>query len=296
MLLRFSLLLSIAVTLTSVTSASSIFPGAYWTDTRGIPIQAHGGGFLVQNGTFYWFGEDKTENSHNFRHVNAYKSVDLVSWEFLGHALSATEETAPISEIGPDSVVERPKVIFNARTGLYVMWFHLDTSNYGLAKLGLATSREVQGPYTYLGSIAPFEEDSRDMTVWVDETDLDKTAYLVYATRVNLDTVVAKLTPDYLGLAEKLVKLEGIHREAYAVFKKDGLYYIVMSKATGWDANANEFMTATNMRGPWSAGKGIAPGSSNTYESQSNYIIPLPNGKFIYCGDRWNRYALSDSR
>lgn len=278
-------------------SSSSIFPGAYWTDTNGVPIQAHGGGFLKLNNTFYWFGEDKTENSHNFRHVNAYKSTDLVSWEFLGHALSATNETSPESEIGPDSVVERPKVIYNELTKLFVMWFHLDSSNYGLAKLGVAISLTVEGPYIYLGSISPYGEDSRDMTVWVDTEDENRTAYLVYATRVNLDTVITKLTPDYLHLAdEQLIKLVGIHREAYAVFKTNGLYYLVMSAATGWDPNANFYMYATSMSGPWSQQYQIAPSSTNTFSSQSNYVIPVANGQFVFCGDRWNKNALSDSR
>ncbi|ODM93820.1 hypothetical protein Ocin01_12863 [Orchesella cincta] len=277
------------------THALSIFPGdAYWADTSGVPIQAHGGGFLKLGDTYYWFGEDKTEGGHLFHYVNCYKSTDLVNWEYVSHALSADEGSG--SEIGSDAVVERPKVIYNERNQQFVMWFHLDSSNYGLAKLGIAVSNTVQGPYQYQGSVSPFDEDSRDMTVWVDEADTAKSAYLVYATRVNLDTVIAKLSPDYLSIQERLLKLDGIHREAYAVFKKNDLYYIVMSRATGWDSNSNEYMYSRSMSGPWSERFQIAPGSSNTFDSQSNYVIPLPNGNFIFAGDRWNRNDLSDSR
>lgn len=280
--------------LSITSSASSIFPGSsYWTDTNGVPIQAHGGGFLYANQTYFWFGEDKTFGGHLFHYVNCYRSTDLVNWELLGHSLSAEED--PSSEISASAVVERPKVIYNERTRKFVMWFHLDSSNYGLAKLGVAISDKVEGPYTYIGSIAPFGEDSRDMTVWVDEGDSEKTAYLVYATRVNVDTVIARLSPDYLQVEERLLKLDGIHREAYAVFKTNGLYYIVMSRATGWDPNSNEYMYSDSMSGPWSERFVLAPGSSNTYESQANYVIPVGNG-FIYAGDRWNRNDLSDSR
>jgi hypothetical protein len=282
--------------LVALVQGSSIFPGAYWTDSDGVPIQAHGGGFLVHNNAYYWFGEDKTENSHNFRYVNCYQSFDLIRWELLGHALSATEETSPISEIGPDAVVERPKVLYNQKNQEFVMWFHLDSSDYGLARLGVAVSKNIQGPYTYQGSISPFGQDSRDMTVWVDPDDAQQQAYVVYATRVNLDTSIATLTDDYRNVSEYLVLLEGIHREAYAVFKKNGLYYIVMSRATGWDSNPNEYMTSASMKGPWSAGIPIAPSSQDTFDSQANYVIPLENGQFIYCGDRWNRNDLSDSR
>lgn len=31
-------------------------PGLVWTDTNGKVINAHGGGFLYYNGTYYWFG------------------------------------------------------------------------------------------------------------------------------------------------------------------------------------------------------------------------------------------------
>lgn len=279
----------------TLTKSASIVPGTYWTDTNGVVIQAHGGGFLKLNDTYYWFGEDKTENSHHFRHVNVYKSTDLVTWEYLAHALSATEESAPISEIGRDAVVERPKVIYNERTGQFVMWFHLDSNDYSLAKLGIATSSRVEGPYTYHGSVAPFDEDSRDMTVWIDD-DANKTAYVFYATRVNLDTVIARLSPDYLSVEQRIIKFEGIHREAYAVFKRNGLYYMVTSAATGWNSNRNGYMYSPNLSGPWSSLEEIAPGSSNTYDSQSNYIIPVSNGQFIFAGDRWNPNALSDSK
>jgi hypothetical protein len=51
----------------------------------------------------------------------------------------------------PDStgpfVVERPKVIYNTKTALYVMWFHLDNANYGYRHAGVATSSVPQGPF-----------------------------------------------------------------------------------------------------------------------------------------------------
>ncbi len=121
----------------------SIFPGTpYWADTSGVPIQAHGGGFLLHNSTYYWFGEDKTFGGHLFHYVNCYESTDLVSWSLRGHALSPSDD--PSSELSAEAVVERPKVIYNERSSKFVMWFHLDSSNYGLAKLGVAISDKVE--------------------------------------------------------------------------------------------------------------------------------------------------------
>ena len=32
-------------------------PGKVWNDTEGNPINAHGGGILYHEGTYYWYGE-----------------------------------------------------------------------------------------------------------------------------------------------------------------------------------------------------------------------------------------------
>lgn len=37
--------------------AQSIMPGKEWKDTDGNPINAHGGGVLYHDGTYYWYGE-----------------------------------------------------------------------------------------------------------------------------------------------------------------------------------------------------------------------------------------------
>lgn len=38
---------------------SYIIPGEVWKDTDGNPINAHGGGLLYHDGTYYWYGEYK---------------------------------------------------------------------------------------------------------------------------------------------------------------------------------------------------------------------------------------------
>src|SRR5262249_12938411 len=38
-------------------------PGEIWLDTKGKPINAHGGGMLYQNKTYYWYGENKVGRS-----------------------------------------------------------------------------------------------------------------------------------------------------------------------------------------------------------------------------------------
>lgn len=41
------------------TTNNAITPGEVWNDTDGNPINAHGGGILYHEGTYYWYGEYK---------------------------------------------------------------------------------------------------------------------------------------------------------------------------------------------------------------------------------------------
>jgi hypothetical protein len=73
-------------------------------------------------------------------------SQDLVSWTFVNELLTLQSS----GDLGPNRVVERPHIIYNAATSTYVMWMHIDDSSYGEAKAGVATSSSVCGDYSYL--------------------------------------------------------------------------------------------------------------------------------------------------
>ena len=78
--------------------------------------------------------------------------------------------------MGPSRIVERPKVIYNSQTKKYVLWMHIDNTNYSEAKVGVATGDTVCGSYEYLGSWQPLGHQSRDMGLFQDD---DGTAYLL---------------------------------------------------------------------------------------------------------------------
>jgi len=137
----------------------SFTPGSLWPDNNGIHINAHGGGFLFSNNTWYWFGEHKTEGeAGNVANVGVrcYSSKDLYNWKDEGIALSVVEDD-PDHDIAKGCILERPKVIFNEKTGKYVMWFHLEPKGKGYtgALSGVAISDNVTGPYRYLRSVRP---------------------------------------------------------------------------------------------------------------------------------------------
>lgn len=134
-----------------------IKPGEIWPDNNGIHINAHGGGMLYFEGSYYWFGEFKSDRSNNaLVGVTCYSSVNLSNWKNEGVAL-AVEKDNPSSEITRGCIIERPKVVFNKETGMFVMWFHLELrgQGYNAARAGLAVSEKVTGPYRYIRSYRP---------------------------------------------------------------------------------------------------------------------------------------------
>ena len=137
----------------------SFTPGAIWPDSRGVHINAHGGGILLDDGMYYWYGEHKTEGEGgNVANVGirCYSSRDLYNWKDEGIVLSVMPEHSG-SDIEKGCIMERPKVIRNARSGKYVMWFHLEPKGkgYGGARSGLAVADSPTGSFTFLKSLRP---------------------------------------------------------------------------------------------------------------------------------------------
>ncbi len=160
--MRFFLFISIAFLALSCQndhqSSESFQPGALWPDNNGVHINAHGGGILYHDGKYYWYGEHKIEGkAGNKAHVgvHVYSSNDLYNWTDEGIALKVEED--PQSDITKECVLERPKVIFNKKTGKFVMWFHLELKGqgYDAARSGVATSDHPTGPFTFLRSFRP---------------------------------------------------------------------------------------------------------------------------------------------
>lgn len=127
--------------------------GQIWPDDKGVHVNAHGGGMLFHDGKYYWFGEHKSEKtSAALVGVTCYSSSDLVNWTNEGVALPVSENLR--SDIVKGCVMERPKVIYNDKTGKFVMWFHLELKGegYKAARAAVAVSDTPAGPYRYLSS------------------------------------------------------------------------------------------------------------------------------------------------
>lgn len=138
------------------TQLKPICSGESWYDTDGNIINAHGGGMLYYDGTYYWFGEYKSDSTSAALHgVGCYSSSNLVDWDYKGIALAVSQDWR--SDIASGCTLERPKVIYNSRSQQFVMFFHLELvgTGYSSARVGIAVSSNVTGPYEYLYSYRP---------------------------------------------------------------------------------------------------------------------------------------------
>ncbi|WP_439504374.1 glycoside hydrolase family 43 protein [Sediminibacterium sp.] len=152
------LLLSTSLVFAQKQESSGFTPGKLWLDNKGVHINAHGGGILFHNKTYYWFGEHKVEGEEGNKAmvgVHVYSSKNLTQWKDEGIALSVVEDTTSLLVKG--CIIERPKVIYNKKTKTFVMWFHheLKGQGYKAALTGLAISKKITGPYQYIKSINP---------------------------------------------------------------------------------------------------------------------------------------------
>ena len=320
--------------------------GEIMYDTNGVEIQAHGGQVQKIGDTWYWIGEDKTYGYQPCPGIHMYSSKDLYNWTDEGVVLKTmtsydqfetdeyfkalygdlndeekklvyTDLAQGDAENGYKTVMERPKMLYNEKTGKYVIWFHADgnspyeengSSNYSKAKAGVAIADSPTGPYTFLGSYMLATDwdnhgfDSvgghvRDMNLFKDD---DGTAYVMYSSEGNAVMYIAKLNEDYIGLvkdAEDMVLGEDFcisstdSREAPAMFKYQGKYYLITSGCTGWAPNQAAYAVADSPLGPWTrmGDPCVGDTSHNTFSTQSTCVIPVDpeNGKFIYMGDRW---------
>jgi len=127
-----------------------IRPGAVWPDDRGKHVQAHGGGILKVRGTYYWFGEDRSQdNDPHFRYVACYSSTDLAHWRFRRQVVKLADP----EELGRGWVLERPKVFYNAKTKKYVMYAHIDgKGQYRFASVAVFTCNTPDGDYEKMSS------------------------------------------------------------------------------------------------------------------------------------------------
>lgn len=287
---------------------TSITPGETWKDTNSSAINAHGGCVQYHDGYYYWFGEYRSSSS--CAGVSCYRSADLYNWTKLSLALTPTgTQTDEGVDIASGRTLERPKVIYCAATGKWVMWIHWENGDdYTLARVAVCQADTIVGPYTLVDVFRPNSCDSRDQTLFLDD---DGKAYHVYSTNTNSNTNCEQLSDDFLTpLEDYNTQLSGRKYEAACIFKTGEQYYGLFSGCTGWTPNPGRIMFTNDLMGDWEAPADfkasdnttgtnfcVDDGASTSYTSQSAYVFPVQGKEryFVYMGDRWTSSNIQNS-
>ena len=298
-------------------------PGRPFPDEDGNPIQAHAASILRHGGHWYWYGQDMggrhTPADPSFTGISVYRSSDLLSWKRLGTAL-APDTANPESPLHTDRIGERAKVIHNPRTNMFVMWLHLDRRAYDFSMAGVAVADSPEGPFELLRAFRPLPveddmhpEDLRragegsavlDTNLFVDR---DGKAYFIYCSEGLATLHICELNEDFTDIRRPAVRgvtwargLEGMVREAPALFRWRDHVYMFSSGCTGWEPNFLLTARAPSPLGPWEVlgDPCIGPEAETGYASQPAWVLPVENhgpDAFLYIGDRWNQRDLEST-
>ncbi|MCL6260840.1 family 43 glycosylhydrolase [Aquiflexum sp. TKW24L] len=271
-------------------------PAQIWSDTNGVPINAHGGGVLYYKGVYYWYGTHKIEglSEKTFADggIHCYASNDLINWSDKGLVLSLVYDDDS-HDLAYECNFDRPKVVYNAKTRKFVAFFKLYLKGEGVTTgyVGVALSDSPSGPFAYShkflgagslngsGDFAMFQEENGDL-------------YHLTVRKPDKAFVVGKMSDDYYLPEGEYVVCEGITEktEAPAIVKRNGIYHLLGSGSTGWDPNPARYFTSKSLTGPWiSQGnpcRGVNPengfGKEKTYGGQSTFILPVVGRKDAY--------------
>ena len=209
--------------------------GMPWFDDHGNIVNAHGACIVEEKGRYYLFGEWKSDESNAFPGFSCYSSDDLVNWKFERVVLTVQ----PDGILGPNRVGERVKVMKCPSTGEFVMFMHADDMGYKDPYIGYATCKTINGEYQLQG---PLLYQGKPVQRWDMGTfqDTDGKGYLLIH-----HGPIYRLSDDYQSIEMEVAHVKG-SGESPAMFKKDGIYYMLYSNLTSWEKNDNFYFTAQN--------------------------------------------------
>lgn len=274
---------------------NSFRPGQVWLDTEGKRIQAHGGSVMYWEGKFYWYGEnkEKTDGISKIWHwgVRMYESEDLYNWKDLGLVIPP-DLSDPSSPIYPESMMDRPHIIYNKTTKKFVCWLKIMMPD-GTQSETVLTADRITGPYTIVRKgLRPLNMSAGDFDLAVAP---DGKAYY-YFERVHSETICADLTEDYTDVTGYYSThfprpYPPYVREATSHFTRGGKHYLLTSGTTGYFPNPSEVAIGDSWHGPFTVLGNPCPDdeSDTTYHSQIASVFRVPGKKDLYiaCGDRW---------
>lgn len=273
---------------------ATIINDRFWLDTSGVPVYSQGGGVLQVGDTYYWYGvkyrgavtyaanPDGKNGDIAFEGVTTYSSKDLVNWKL--------EATDKLQNAG--GWFGRLGVAYHAATKKYVL------AAQGGGGLYFATSDRPNGGFVFdnvqtnLPGIV--NGATGDQTIFQDD---DGQAYLISSSsNGRANRYVSPLrASDFLTAEEAWFVYKGGGREGNCMFKHAGTYYHCSSDLHGWNTSQTYCVSATDLRGPWSA-EFVMSGTESDYShvTQTGFFISVRGSEqttVIFAGDRWANFA-----
>ena len=291
--------------------ALTIRNDVFWNTKDGHPVYSQGGGIfpfadpVTGAKKYYWYGVHYKEadayrndpsvtlTTSTFETVTCYSSTDLVNWTFEGDVLTSEE----VLKHGPRTWVGRLGVAYIPTLNLYALFVQ-----HGNQVL-ITVCHTPTGPFTWHQLISMKDmigtSNTGDQTVFTDE-DNGK-SYLIYSYGRGRN----KIYVSEIGVKEGKVDLldctqvyQGESREGNCLFKHKGKYYMCASNIYGWDASFAYYLTAGNIRGPYTPTNNmqVMAGCADDYAhiTQTGFFCAVKGSReetIIYCGDRWADFA-----
>ena len=271
------------------------YPGKPWLDTEGNRIQAHAGYMFYEGGKFYWYGENKEKSNTEYEvwhwGVRLYSSEDLYNWKSEGIILmpELQDEKSPIHY---RAKMDRPHILYNEKTGLYVMWLKvMSADSAGFAVI--ATAKSIKGPFEIVKK--DYYPNGFEFGDYELVKDGDK-AYCIYE-KPHTELIITPLTDDYMGVEEENYNsyfhygYPPFIREAPATFVHNGKIYMITSGTTSKFPNPSETAVSDAYMGEWKVlgDPHVNDAKRTSFDSQISCIFKHPKKKnlFIAMADRW---------
>jgi Glycosyl hydrolases family 43 len=274
--------------------ASDGKPVAFF-DTQGHAVDAHDGAVVQFGGRYYLYGtaydrgfEWGRPRLGSWGGFRIYSSVDLTTWVDHGLAFEPTDDWQQTCASG----CYRPHVIFNAQTGMYVMWVN---TLWGPSGYTVLTSPTPTGPWTLCPPPSLAHQfdgwaGNQDMNLFVDH---DGAAYVMYTNGDEDYTIwIERLDAGYLNGTGEFAKLPKGRIESPAMFKDGSTYFVAVSDPNcGYcPINGIGLFYAPTPLGPFMPSP--RPFANPSCYGQTTAIERLtgPDGEsmLLFQADRWN--------
>ena len=147
--------------------------------------------------------------------VVAYSTPDFVAFDYLGEALPASARRP--------GVEFRPQVVYNANSGLFIMWYEDRWTNASNPGYAIATSTTPQGPFVTAADsvrMAPGGGRIGDYDLFVDD---DGQAY-----HVRTGITIERLNASFTGSSGQAVTIPNGGVEGPSMFRRGDTYYLLV--------------------------------------------------------------------